>query len=343
MHSDGTQEGAHVEQEGLLREGGIKEPVVRRLRLPGGGGSREIIDVGVPVRLEEGEAGVLRAGYELGEVAKEIGCWLGEGWYELLAIVVGVAGVGMVGIGWAGSGLMLRAMEREGELVRERAEREVAVIGAGIVHEVKNALNGIHMNAQLISESSAGLPEGVRERLAKYAERILHESSQTGRMLNEFLTYAKPAEYRPAPTNVAGLVEEVTQFFEQECRQRNIRIRSEVEGGLRCVRADGQLLRQALTNLVWNSIEAIGREGEIVVGGRREGKEVVLAVSDTGGGVAPELEGRIFDVFFSSKEHGAGLGLSIVQRVAEQHGGRVTLDNRPGQGCTFAVRFPWRE
>ena len=343
IHSDVSQEGARVESHGANEKRGTNAPVVTRMMVSVGGAVKEILDVGVPVRMEGGGQGVLRAGFEVSAALTGVAGDLEAALRAITMPVVGLLGIGMLAIAWAGSGAVVRALERETEAFRRSVEREVEVIGAGIVHEVKNALNGIHMNAQMVQEVCGTLPEGVRERVMKYTGRILHEAGQTGRMLNEFLSYAKPAAYAPAATNVVALLEDVAQFFEHECRRRGIRVKCETEAVLSSVRADEQLLRHGLTNMMWNAIQAIEQNGEVILRGKKEGGDVTLAVSDTGGGVAREIEGMIFEVFFSSKPGGAGLGLSIVQRVARAHGGRVELENRPGQGCTFTLRFPYRQ
>lgn len=342
-HSDASQEGTRV--GGGVGEwcGRCERPVVRRLQVRTGGGVREVVDVGMGVKLGQDAVGMLRAGFDLETVLKYMPLGLTRELQKAVVGVVGLLGAGTLGTVWWVVGRLTKRVRREAEGLRREAERQMEVIGAGIVHEVKNALNGIHMNAQLISEFSEGLGDAERERLAKYARRITHEASRTGTMLNEFLSYARPAAFKPVLTNVAGLLEEVAQYFEHECRRRSINLRWEVGAELSCVRVDEKELRHAVTNLIWNAIDAVKEGGEIWLRGRREGKELVIEVSDTGGGIPLEIENRIFDVFFSTKPQGAGLGLSVVQRVARMHGGRVVLQNRPGQGCTFALRLPWRE
>lgn len=343
VHSDVSQEGTRIDSHATYLKTATNQPVITRLTVSMGGTAREILDIGVPVRMEHAGQGVLRAGFVVAAALTGVPGDLERALQVIALPMVGVLGLGMLVIAWAGSGAVVQALERETAAFRQQVEREVEVIGAGIVHEVKNALNGIHMNAQLLKEYAMTLPEAPRERLMKYSERILHEAAHTGAMLNEFLSYAKPAAYAPAETNLVALLEDVAQFFEHECRRRSIRVHCEPDPVLASVWADAQLLRHGLTNLMWNAIQAIDHDGDIWLRGRKESGDVALAVSDTGGGVPPEIEKKIFDVFFSSKPQGAGLGLSIVQRVARAHGGRVELDNQPGHGCTFTLRFPYRQ
>jgi two-component system sensor histidine kinase HydH len=225
---------------------------------------------------------------------------------------------------------------------RRSGEQTIEVIGMGIAHEVKNALNGIGMNAQLVQQQCAAMPEDRRASLLKKIARIEDEAARTGAMLGEFLTYAKPAEFKPAPVNLVALLDDLAQFFEQACRARAITVSCSCHQSLTAVMADEQLLRHGLTNLMWNAIHAVEKDGTVALKGERRGDAVVLSVADTGGGIEPDRVAKVFDVFFSTKPRGAGLGLSIVQRVARMHGGDVVLDNRPGDGCTFTITFPWR-
>jgi len=139
---------------------------------------------------------------------------------------------------------------------------------------------------------------------------------------------------------VAALLDDLAQFFEPECRQRNIVIRQACSEGLTNVYADEQLLRHGISNLLWNAIQAVGSDGEIILNGKRVQDKAHISVSDSGGGMDAETARKAFDVFYSTKPKGIGLGLSIVQRVATMHNGTVQIDNRPGTGCTLAIQFP---
>jgi signal transduction histidine kinase len=134
----------------------------------------------------------------------------------------------------------------------------------------------------------------------------------------------------------------VLDLLEPECRARRIELERDFAATSFPVRVDQRGMYQVLTNLVNNAREAIGEEGRITVGvGESEdGEAVELRVSDDGGGVPPGDEERIFEAWYTTKQHGAGLGLGIARRIVEEHGGELTLENRPGSGATFVVRLP---
>ena len=218
-------------------------------------------------------------------------------------------------------------------------EKQLALIGVGIAHEVKNSLNGIAMNAQLLQDSFEQLPFEEKGKYLKKIDRIQKESARTGKMLNEFLSYAKPGKFTPKPVNIFTLLGDIAKFFEPECRTRNIKLDFRCSRELTNVNADEQQLRHCISNLLWNAINAVDTEGEILLEGESHKNKVVIKITDSGGGMDSETEDRAFELFYSTRRQGAGLGLSIAQRVAKSHGGKITFENRKGEGCTFILTF----
>jgi len=218
--------------------------------------------------------------------------------------------------------------------------KQLEIIGAGIVHEVKNALNGIKMNIQMLQEQFDKLPIELKNSFSKKAERIQKEAARTSEMLSEFLTYAKPGRFEPKPTNLSALLKEIAQSFEPECKKRNINLICECMPGITSIIADARQLRHGVTNLLWNALEAVNADGKIILRGEIIDNKVKISVEDTGGGMNSETEKKSFDVFYSTKPQGAGLGLSIVKKVADSHNGNVVLENNYGIGCKISIVFP---
>lgn len=333
--TDPSQEGSRQE---MPSRSTVLQPHANLLRFPIGNSIRAVVDVTVPLRLGTTVSGVLRMGY----VQAPRSPWRPR------AHAPALAGVGAVIVAGAGAAVLLgwslrhQTRRHAGVVAAQRSavEHEVGVIGAGIVHEVKNALNGIRMNADLVLERLPTLPLDVRMSLHKKIERIQREAERTGTLLSDFLTYAKPPAFAPSFVNVKALLADCVQFLEPERATRNAVMTFVCDDALRGVLADAQQLRQAVTNLLWNALQAVGPRGQITLRGTRVQGVISISVADTGGGMAPDVAARAFDAFFSTKPSGAGLGLAIVQRVARAHGGTVTLENKPGQGCTFTITIP---
>jgi len=335
--NDPAQEGTRMDVPAFAQAGTNWTPQLGELRVMLGGTPRHVIDICMPLRLGGVVQGIMRVGYlappltqpgvrrqmlagVLALGAAALGCGLGALWY-----------------------LRRQARMNRRALQQQRAavERELALVGAGIVHEVKNALNGMRMNADLLQEAVAPLPDEQREKACKKVARIQLEATRTGELLSEFLSYTKPPTFVPAPMNLMALLDDCALYFEPQCRARGVTLQCQCAPLLAALTADAGLLRQAVTNLVWNALQAVPDHGAIRIHAVRQDADVCIQVADTGGGMTPDVARQAFTAFFSTKPHGAGLGLAIVQRVARCHGGDVSLDNRPGDGCTFTIHFPF--
>lgn len=335
--NDPAQEGTRMDVPAFAQAGTNWPPQVGALRVMIGGVPRDVVDVCLPLRVGGEAQGILRVGY----LAPPPG--MPGLRRQLLAGLAAVAAAGL-GCGVAAYGHARHvARTHDHALCAQRAvvEHELAVAGAGIVHEVKNALNGMRMNADLLQEAVAPLPDAQREKAAKKIARIQLEAARTGELLSEFLSYAKPPQCAPAPMNLAALLDDCAAYFEPQCRARDITLQCQSEPALAALLADARLLRQAVTNLVWNAVQAVPDHGTIRLHAARRGAEVCISVADDGGGMTPDVARQAFTAFFSTKPQGGGLGLAIVQRVARAHGGDVAVENRPGQGCTFIIHFPY--
>ncbi|GEM_PF-1274121 len=335
--NDPAQEGTHMDVPAFAQAGTNWTPQLGELRVLLGGIPRHVIDICMPLRIGGVVQGIMRVGYLAPPLTQP-----GMRRQMLAGIVaLGVTALGCgLGAAWH---LRRHARVHQQALQQQRAavERELALVGAGIVHEVKNALNGMRMNADLLQEAVASLPDAQREKAGKKLARIQLEAARTGELLSEFLSYTKPPAFVPAPMNLVALLDDCALYFEPQCRARGITLQCQCAPALAALAADAGLLRQAVTNLVWNALQAVPDHGAIRIHVTLQDADVCIRVADTGGGMTPDVARQAFTAFFSTKPHGAGLGLAIVQRVARCHGGEVSLDNRPGDGCTFTIHFPW--
>jgi signal transduction histidine kinase len=233
---------------------------------------------------------------------------------------------------------------------REEAEEQarrlayVGMLAAGLAHEIRSPLNAIQLNVQLLQEGLARLALAAEPRagLGRNLERIEREVRFLQEALTEFLNYARPPRPEPVPTDLPAFVAEVLELHEPECRARAIELKREFAEGLFPVRIDQRQMAQVLTNLLNNAREAVGDHGRITVrvGEAADQEAVEIRVGDDGGGVPPSDAERVFEAWYSTKAHGAGLGLGIAKRIVEEHGGSLALENHPGVGATFVVRLP---
>jgi signal transduction histidine kinase len=177
---------------------------------------------------------------------------------------------------------------------------------------------------------------------------ISDEIARLERIVQEVLHFARPSEPRRKVERTDLLLREVYQLIENSVEKGSVELIVEAGPDLH-VFMDAALIKQVVINLVRNGIEAIengggtvtmrGRQSRCQLGGRLR-EVAVLEVSDTGAGIAPEIEKRLFDPFFTTKEVGTGLGLSIAARIVEKHGGLIQYQTQLGKGTTFGIILP---
>jgi len=337
LHSDSSQEGSRIK---IMNK--LSESVAKNKDLNINGTVQQVCDVLLPFVRHGNTQGVLRIGYVKKIIKPPISYpeiitrEAIKYAYLILYIFIALAIV----LIWCVSLFLEHLANKINREQQKTNHRQLEIIGAGIVHEVKNSLNGIRMNIQMLQDQFEKLPSDLRKSFSKKAERIQREAGRTSEMLSEFLTYAKPGRFNPAPTNFPALLNEISQSFEPECKKRRIELTCECSSEMTSIIADSQQLRHGITNLLWNSLEAINEGGKISLKGELSNNKVQISVEDDGGGMNSETRQKSFDVFYSTKLQGAGLGLSIVKKVAISHGGEVMIYNTPGQGCKFTIIFP---
>jgi two-component system NtrC family sensor kinase len=226
-----------------------------------------------------------------------------------------------------------------------RAEQLAAVgrISAQVAHEVRNPLSSIGLNVEMLGDAlkRSSFRSEPEEREAKeLLDAVTREVDRLTDVTEQYLRMARP----PKPTLVAEDVTEVLggvlDFSRGELERAGVEVVRDFAPDTPPVLADEGQLRQVFLNLVRNSREAMPDGGRLTVSTRGLEKEVEIAVQDTGRGMIDAVRERIFEPFFSTKEGGTGLGLSVSQQILQAHGGTLACQSSPGQGTTFVLRLP---
>ncbi len=224
---------------------------------------------------------------------------------------------------------------------RIRQADRLATIGrlaANIAHEIRNPLASLSGAIEVLTRE---LPrDGTHDRLVQI---VLRESDRLNRIIKDFLEYARPAALHPLPIEVGEVLDEVLLLLEHRTLPPGLKVVREYDGGL-TVPVDPQQFRQAMWNLCINALEAMPEGGELRIGAgivtQRQTRRLEVWVADTGSGIDPESLPHIFEPFFSTKPEGSGIGLALVHRVIQDHGGDVEVRSEPGVGTTFTLRLP---
>jgi signal transduction histidine kinase len=156
-----------------------------------------------------------------------------------------------------------------------------------------------------------------------------------------FLKFSRPEELALEPVDLAALVADVGEVVGPQANAAGVRLVIAAAGDLPRVSADSSLLRQALLNLALNAVQAMPSGGVLRFESRRAAdRQVELVIADTGVGIPPEHLARIFDLYFTTKDAGSGIGLSMVYRTIQLHDGHIEVQSTPGRGTTFTIRLP---
>ena len=237
--------------------------------------------------------------------------------------------------------------------------RKLAALGrlmAGVAHEVKNPLNAMTIHLELLKQklsrqlalagpapAGALASEGVAASpdLTKHVDVISKEIRRLDEVVNGFLKFARPDELKLQPVRLPALVSDVATTAAAEAERRGITLTVDCPDNLPAINADPGMLGQALLNLALNACQAMPDGGTLKIACRVGPKRTVeIAVEDTGVGIPPENLGRIFDLYFTTKEKGSGIGLSMVYRIVQLHDGEVEVQSTPGRGTRFRLMFP---
>jgi len=216
----------------------------------------------------------------------------------------------------------------------------LGVLAAGVAHEVNTPLTGISSYAQLLLADTE--ETDPRHELLRKVER---QTFRASRIVSGLLEFARRPGRERRPVDLAELLGETAELLRERLAARSIRLRWKApEGEAAVVQGSEGELQQVFTNLMLNAIDAMAPHGggELTLALERRGDRARVLVDDTGPGLRPEHLDRIFEPFFTTKrdDGGTGLGLSISYNIVEQHGGKISAENRPEGGCRFVVELP---
>jgi len=231
------------------------------------------------------------------------------------------------------------------ELERRAAEAEaMAALGnltAGLAHEIRNPLNAAVLQLELLQRATSRLTDAaLRERMELRTKIVREEIERLTHLLNDFLNLAKPRALELFDVDLRQLASEVAALHEPAARQAGLELHLALEDATVGARGNAAMLKQVLGNLLVNAIEAMRERGHgrIEIGCHNKSEaRVELSVKDDGPGIPEPIAARLFSPFVTSKRAGTGLGLTIVKRIVDRHGGAIHVASAPGRGTTVRV------
>lgn len=236
------------------------------------------------------------------------------------------------------------ALKLEQELDVSRRLAAVGRLTAGVGHEVKNPINAMVVHLELLKAKLAAAEVGGTSVAGaqRHVEVLAGEMARLDRVVQTLADFTRPMELKVQEIDIGDCVRAVADLISEEMAERGVTLKCDLDPAL--VRADTEMLRQALLNLMLNGMQAMPDGGALRVAVRKERDEAVVQVVDEGEGIAPELMPRIFDLYFTTKAKGSGIGLAMTYRIVQMHGGAMEVasgaSNGMKRGAVFTMRLP---
>lgn len=302
--------------------------------IPGAVGSG-LDAVEVPI----GDVGTLVIGVSEEEVQKRIGILRSD--LTRQASLIGGLTIALLVVAFLAIWKLFQRSRRLEEQAHE-AERlaYVGTLASGLAHEIRNPLNSLNLNMQMLEE------EARESGISKSQQRLLSltqsELARLERLATDFLSYARPRAVEHDDLAAVEVLDQVRRVLSAEAEAQGATISVEDDSQGARISVDPEQMSQLLLNLAKNALAAVeaSSEGRVVMRSLRRDAHVVLEVEDNGHGIADEDQEKVFDLFYSTRKGGTGLGLAVVQRIAEIHGGELEIDSEPEVGTTVRLVLP---
>jgi signal transduction histidine kinase len=228
----------------------------------------------------------------------------------------------------------VRRIEDEIELSRRLSAS--ARTTRSVAHEVKNPINAIVLHLQLLQNKLNQVDPDTR----RHMDIIGNEIHRLDRVVQILVDFTRPRELRLEEIDLRRILEEVAGLAGPDAAQHGVTIDRQLPAESLMVKADTDFMKQAFLNVVLNGVQAMPEGGQLAISARREDDNVVAEIRDQGAGIPPEVQDKIFELYYTTKKGGSGIGLAQTYQVMQWHYGSVDFESTPGQGTTFRLRMP---
>jgi two-component system, sporulation sensor kinase E len=236
-----------------------------------------------------------------------------------------------------------RAREQEASLLESERLDAVRLLAAGVAHEIGNPLNALNIHLQLLDRDLKKTDARNRAALLELVDVARTEVTRLDLIITQFLRAIRPAKPSLAKTPISAVITDTLALLKPEIENHNAHVELELPRDLPPLRLDKDQIKQAFFNIIKNALQAMPEGGLLRISAAASDRFMAIAFRDNGSGISPEDIGHILEPYYTTKPAGSGIGLMIVQRIMQDHGGRMDVHSEPGVGTTFTVFLPLDE
>jgi signal transduction histidine kinase len=241
---------------------------------------------------------------------------------------------------------------REAELRRIESLASLTTLAAGVAHEIKNPLASLSIHVQLLQKMLSYSRETCKkedtdtvmpfESMGNHLSILNEEIGRLNHIVVDFLFAVRPMNLMLIKSNINKLLKEIIAFIKYEAEDARITCVAELQKNLPWIEFDERYMKQALLNLIKNSLDAMQNKTDkvLTIKSESDDTQITISIGDTGSGISGENKAKIFEPYFTTKKMGTGLGLTLVYKIIKEHKGEIRVDSKEGVGTTFSVMLP---
>ena len=230
--------------------------------------------------------------------------------------------------------------QSEARLRRAESLASLTTMTAGMAHEIKNPLGSIGIHIQLMQKSLNRDDKCDKEFFNKNLNILSEEVDRLNSIVVDFLFAVRPMDVNLKDRSIEELMNESFELVRPELENENIELETDFEDDVPMLQIDDKLMKQAVLNIIKNAMNAMPNGGHLAVHLFKENENVVLQIKDDGEGISEENLDKIFEPYFTTKDFGSGLGLTLVYKIIKEHDGEIQLKSKVGVGTIFIIKLP---
>ena len=229
--------------------------------------------------------------------------------------------------------------EREIKLKRAESLASLTTMAAGVAHEIKNPLGSMSIHIQLMNKI-LNRDNFNKEDFTKYLDIISDEVDRLNSIVVDYLFAVRPMDVELIESDINVVINELIEFTQYELEESNITVKLNLNNNIPRLYLDSKFIKQAFLNIIKNAIGAMENGGELIFSTEEKGNMVLVSIMDNGHGMDENIQQKIFEPHFTTKETGSGLGLTMVYKIIKEHKGDITVSSKKGEGTVFNFLFP---